>query len=479
MQHDTLQMLQHLTRTANLWQTTRIHSTTLLQTTSVRPYKTVRELNTSSSYRLAQPVSQFLSTTMITEPLPPPLVSRKRIKANRHALPASWMRCGTSKGLFIDRQYLPEQTEAWRPWLMAAMGSREGDLRQLDGIGGATSTTSKVAVVEPSTRPGIDVEYTFAQVAVGKEVIDYSGNCGNIASGVGPFALEQGMVSSRVGEKQIDISILNTNTNTVLVETIALDEYGCYEESGDYRMAGVAGTGSEVKVAFLNPMGTMTGKLFPTGNKEDTIVVPASSKTAAFRVRATLVDAGNPFVLVDASTLPVSLDKTMLSNPDTLPLQVLNSIRCEAAVIMGLASSAEQAELKPGTPKIAMILSPNEARILFPDKTKDNATPDVSVVSLSMGKLHPSLQLTGAVAISSALSVENTVPYRLSRRNIGTTPLIPRKSQVPSTVCIGHRSGNIKVTVNAHTTLSETHIESCSVSRTARTLFEGQVLFRS
>lgn len=276
------------------------------------------------------------------------------------------------------------------------------------------------------------------------------------------------------------MTILNTNTNTVLVETIALDEYGCYEESGEYRMAGVAGTGSEVKVSFLNPMGTMTGRLFPTGNREDTINVPADSEIDAFRVRATLIDAGNPFVLVDASTLPVPLDRTMLSQPDTLPLRVLNKIRCQAAVIMGLASNTEQATLKPGTPKIAMILSPNDAASVFPNRLEHDALPDVCVVSLSMGKLHPSLQLTGAVAISSALSVENTVPYLLSRKAMdGSILAITQQPQTTSNVRIGHRSGSINVTVKARSTLSETHIESCTVSRTARTLFEGQVLFRS
>lgn len=279
---------------------------------------------------------------------------------------------------------------------------------------------------------------------------------------------------------QIDICILNTNTNTVLVETVALDEYGSYEEAGDYRMAGVAGSGSEVKVSFLKPMGTMTGKLFPTGNREDIIVVREQSNNTAFKVRATLVDAGNPFILVDASTLPIPLHKTVLSQPDTLPLHVLNSIRCEGAVMMGLASSTEQARLKPGTPKIAMLLSPIEAARLFPEKVSDDSTPDIHVVSLSMGKLHPSLQLTGAVAISSALSVEGTVPYRLSRKSMySSAPTIPRQPQNTSTVCIGHRSGSIKVAVKTRSTLSETHIESCSVSRTARTLFEGQVLFRS
>lgn len=123
----------------------------------------------------------------------------------RVALPASWMRCGTSKGLFIQRQDLPSSPNEWKPWLLAAMGSRGQDTKQLDGIGGASSTTSKVAVVSRSNIPGIDIEYTFAQVGVGKDVVDFTGNCGNIASGVGPFAVEQGLFSAPIGLKSVRV----------------------------------------------------------------------------------------------------------------------------------------------------------------------------------------------------------------------------------------------------------------------------------
>jgi len=141
---------------------------------------------------------------MITKPdTPPPTLVQT--KGKRQVLSASWMRSGTSKGLFIQRKHLPPTQEAWSPWLLAAIGSKYGDARQLNGLGGATSTTSKVAIVAPSSRPGIDVEYTFAQVAVGKNKVDYSGNCGNIASGVGPFALEEGMVRVVPGQKYVRI----------------------------------------------------------------------------------------------------------------------------------------------------------------------------------------------------------------------------------------------------------------------------------
>lgn len=152
----------------------------------------------------ARQFAQLITTTerMITKPdTPPPYLVRATRK--RQVLPASWMRAGTSKGLFIHRKYLPAAQDAWSPWILAAMGSKNADPRQLDGVGGATSTTSKVAIVAPSRRPGIDVEYTFAQVAVGKHKVDYSGNCGNIASGVGPFALEEGIVQAMPGQKYV------------------------------------------------------------------------------------------------------------------------------------------------------------------------------------------------------------------------------------------------------------------------------------
>lgn len=279
---------------------------------------------------------------------------------------------------------------------------------------------------------------------------------------------------------QVDISILNTNTNSVLVETVSLDEYGGYDETGDYRIAGVAGTGSEVKVAFMNPAGTMTGRLLPTGNTQDTLSIRGRNCTAPFRVQATMIDAGNPFVLIDALTLPFSFDQTMLLQPDKMPLHTLNEIRCEASVAMGLATSTEQARLTPGTPKIALVLPPTEAARLFPQNSLLETDADVAVVSLSMGKLHPSLQLTGAVAVSSALSVEGTTASCVSRKASQTLPAGPLElQQKRRDMRIAHRSGCIDVTVKTSSRNSEVHVESCSVSRTARTLFEGQVLFHA
>ena len=169
----------------------------------------------------------------------------------RMSLPAVLMRAGTSKGLFIHRAHLPPLEADWEGPLLAAMGSRYNDTRQLDGLGGATSVTSKVAVVAPSNRPGIDVDYTFVQVAVGLDKIDLSGNCGNMVSGVGPFAIQEKLLTPPPGVQSVDVRIFNTNTSRVIIETVLLDQYGELREDGNCVIPGVNGPGAPIKVAFV------------------------------------------------------------------------------------------------------------------------------------------------------------------------------------------------------------------------------------
>lgn len=217
-------------------------------------------------------------------------------------MPAVLMRAGTSKGLFIHRAHLPSSENAWAAPLLAAMGSRYNDTRQIDGVGGATSVTSKVAVVAPSSRPGADVNYTFVQVAVGKEAIDMSGNCGNMCSGVGPFAVQEKLVEPQLGARTVDVRIFNTNTSRIIVETVQIDENGELEEHGNCIIPVVRGSGSEIKVAFVDPAGSMTNKLFPSGVRAEKIVVDDVAGLSPFSVDVTLIDSANPFVLVDAQT---------------------------------------------------------------------------------------------------------------------------------------------------------------------------------
>ncbi|KFA65887.1 hypothetical protein S40285_09203 [Stachybotrys chlorohalonatus IBT 40285] len=280
------------------------------------------------------------------------------------------------------------------------MGSKNDDLGQIDGVGGATSVTSKVAVVSPSARPDVDVDYTFVQVAVGHETIDLSGNCGNMCSGVGPFAIQEGLVVPPPGAHSLDVRILNTNTNRCIIETVELDGYGQVREAGSHFIPGVKSPGSEIKVAFLDPAGSVTGKLFPSGRRIDQIIVDGEElEIPSFTVDATLIDAANPFVVVDARTLPPSVRDTA---PGTsISLRVAEAIRQRGAVLMGLASDLEDASRTRGTPKIAYVSPPDH-------KSPDPNALAIKVLAYSMGKPHPTLQLTGGVCLASATVLEGT-----------------------------------------------------------------------
>ncbi|KAH9215899.1 methylitaconate delta2-delta3-isomerase [Leptodontidium sp. 2 PMI_412] len=397
----------------------------------------------------------------------------------RRLLPSVMMRCGTSKGLFLHRRDLPQDQSLWSNVLLSAMGSRDGDSRQLDGVGGATSTTSKVAIVSKSTRPGIDVDYTFAQVGVGSSKVDFSGNCGNICSGVGPFALDEGLVEPGNGQTEMDVRIFNTNTSREIVETIKIGPDGKFCEFGDYRIGGVKGTASEIEVAFINPAGSMTGKLLPTGLPQETLNASSTPGMEPFTVNVSMVDAANPFVFVDASTMPKTWQS--LDRNDPMALEIVEIIRRIAAVRMGLARDEASASQVRGTPKIA-ILSQAESR------THNDTTPDIHVTSYSMGKMHPSFQLTGAVCLSAAISIPGTVVSDIAERQDYPTPpgtpdeglegvISVKSGGFEKQVVIEHASGEITARVKTREDSMEgLAVESVTVSRTARRLFEGNVL---
>ncbi|KAF8857392.1 DUF453-domain-containing protein [Acephala macrosclerotiorum] len=425
----------------------------------------------------------------------PPSSGKSQRGKTRHVLPSVWMRAGTSKGLFIKRKHLPAEESEWPAILLAAMGSREGCPRQLDGVGGATSTTSKVAVISESERPGIDVDYTFIQIGVGSEAVDLSGNCGNILSGVGPFALDEGMVKVRPGQTEIDIRIFNTNTGRTIVETIQVDPDGKFQEEGTYTMAGVKGTASEIKVSFVDPAGSMTGRLFPTGHRQESLLItlPPSLSIPPFTIQTTLCDAANPFILIEHSSMPPSYHELSPTSPTSLLL--IESIRCTGSVLMGLSPNISSAHLIRGTPKIA-ILSPTLTAIEGSSNAALKNPADVSVVAYSMGKPHPSFQLTGAVCLSAAVAVRGTVAWELAKRrevdglmSLETSPEDGgdgserggdgKKGRVVGrNVTIAHGSGEMSTVVEIwESEGGEVEVKSVSVSRTARRLFEGNVLF--
>ncbi|KAJ5390625.1 uncharacterized protein N7496_001693 [Penicillium cataractarum] len=391
----------------------------------------------------------------------------------RKKIPAVWMRAGTSKGLFLHQKDLPASSKLWESIMLSAMGSSQANSRQVNGVGGATSTTSKVAIIAKSKRSNIDVDYTFIQVAPDQPRIDMTGNCGNIASGVGPFSLDEGIVMARPGQSEIDIRVFNTNTEQIIVETVQVAPDGTSREDGEYELAGVTGTASPIKLAFVKPQGSMTGRMFPSGMKQQILNVDSQTQ-GTFSVRCSLVDAANPFVLVDASSLPFSRDSLQLKIDDSDLLSVVEEIRRAGAVQFGLATDTNAAGLIRGTPKIAFLS----------ETTGDLDQADIEVLSFSMGKAHPSLQLTGAVCIAAAMATPGTVAWELAGGK--KLEMVPKHGMSvanqdiasPLPVGIRHRSGII----HTETMLEMNHkgdvqVERVAVLRTARRLFEGNVFY--
>ncbi|OTA31017.1 hypothetical protein BTJ68_08759 [Hortaea werneckii EXF-2000] len=394
-------------------------------------------------------------------------------RKTRHYLPAVWMRAGTSKGLFIHRHDLPPRQEEWGPVLLSAMGSQDSDPLQLNGVGGATSTTSKISVVAPSQRPDAHVDYTFVQVSVGSSKIDMTGNCGNMAAGVGPFAVDEGLVKIEQGQRQVDVRIFNTNTQRMLVETIEVDEHGRCVEDGDFGIPGVLSTGSCIKMSFEDPEGAMTGRLLPSGSPTDTVEVRTETLAGPTRVRVSAIDAANPFVFVDRSDIPRSLEELGPAHPDYLSF--VEEVRRQGAVLMGLAQTTEQAAKIRGTPKVAVVSLPST-----PGTSGMPVVADVEVQSFSMGKPHSSLQMTGAVPLAAAACIKGTIiqdivaQTKALRDAASSSKSEAEPGESFRTLTIQHPKGLMPVEVHMG---NESKISKVVLSRTARRLFCGEVAY--
>ncbi|THY29744.1 hypothetical protein D6D01_03454 [Aureobasidium pullulans] len=396
-------------------------------------------------------------------------VAPQVVPKKRRALPAVWMRAGTSKGLYLHRQDLPQSQHDWASVITRVMGSYDADPKQLDGIGGATSTTSKVAVVSRSTRPDADVDYTFVQVTIGAPKLDMTGNCGNIASGVGPFAVDEGLINVLPGQQEVKVRVFNTNTKSVMIETVQLDDEGHFLEDGDCKLPGSYSVGSRVQMGFSKPAGAMTGKLLPSGSAMNTILMQTSFNSEPIPIQVSLVDAANPFCLVDRSTLPETYRKE--GSGAAVTIDFIENIRREAAVLMGLATSTADAALTRGTPKIAILSKP--------DAKDDASSVDIQCVAYSMGKVHGSLQLTGAVCLGTAACTKGTVAYELraassNSRSRQDSPMDPDEKPDVETVRLRHPGGDMEVNVRLD---ADKQVEEVAVFRTARRLFEGKVYY--
>lgn len=377
------------------------------------------------------------------------------------AVRAVFMRGGTSKALMFRVPDLPPERAQRDRIFIAALGSPDPNGRQLDGMGGGLSSLSKVCVVGPSSRADADVDYSFGQVAIGAAAVDYSGNCGNMSSAVGPFAVDEGMVE--VAGDTATVRIHNTNTRKLIVARFALDD-GRAAVDGDFVLPGVAGTGAPIRLDFLDPGGAGTGHLLPTGAPLECLEVP---EVGEFEV--SMVDAANPCVFVAASALAmtgVEMPDTLEQRPDLLAR--LEAIRVAASLRMGIARSPDEAGRKPSIPKIALVAGPRQAPTLAGTSLDAEAT-DLTVRMISIGQPHRAVPLTGAMCLAVAARLEGSIVHRLARP--------PASAEAP--VRIGQPSGVTVVAAAVRRHDNAWIADSATVYRTARRLMEGVVYLRA
>ncbi len=368
-------------------------------------------------------------------------------------LPVTILRGGTSKGVYILQSDLPEDQSAWEPILLRLMGSP--DRKQIDGLGGSQSVTSKVAIIRKSTRPDADVDYTFAQVSVDKPLVSYKGNCGNISSGVGPFAIEKGLVEAKDGETAV--RIYNTNTNKI-IEAVVKTPEGQVAYEGDFYIAGVPGTASPVKLKFVDPAGTLGKGLLPTGSAVDVLEVPGYGP-----VEVSIVDAANPLVFARAKDLGLSgRELPDELNADAEKLDLLEKVRGLAAVKLGLIEDyTRSAWDTPGIPKMTFVA---EAEDYVNGDGKEIKKEQIDLLSrmMSMQKTHPSYAMTGAMCTAAAAVVPGSIVQQVLPANVDT-----------QFIRIGHPGGILECGVDYRENGACPIIDDTFGFRTANLLMEG------
>ncbi|ELB2918942.1 2-methylaconitate cis-trans isomerase PrpF [Vibrio parahaemolyticus] len=377
-------------------------------------------------------------------------------------VPATYMRGGTSKGVFFNLEDLPSEAqvagEARDKLLLRVIGSPDPYGKQIDGMGGATSSTSKTVIVSRSSRDDHDVDYLFGQVSIDKPFVDWSGNCGNLSAAIGPFAIHAGLIpQDRLPENGIvTVRVWQVNiSKTILVHVPIVN--GFVQETGEFELDGVTFPAAEIQVDFVDPADG-EGSMFPTGNLVDDLVVP---DVGTFN--ATFINAGIPTIFIDAES--IGYQGTELQddiNNDDAALAMFESIRAHGALKMGLISELEEAQTRQHTPKIAFV-SKSKSYQSSSGKAVNESEIDVLVRALSMGKLHHAMMGTAAVAIASAACVP------------GTLVNLAAGGGEKESVTFGHPSGTLKVGAQAKQTEQGWVVQKAIMSRSARILMEGFV----
>ncbi|EHK0752590.1 MULTISPECIES: 2-methylaconitate cis-trans isomerase PrpF [Vibrio] len=377
-------------------------------------------------------------------------------------VPATYMRGGTSKGVFFNLEDLPTEAqvagEARDKLLLRVIGSPDPYAKQIDGMGGATSSTSKTVIVSRSSRDDHDVDYLFGQVSIDKPFVDWSGNCGNLSAAIGPFAIHAGLIpQDRIPENGIvTVRVWQVNiSKTILVHVPIVN--GFVQETGEFELDGVTFPAAEIQVDFVDPAAG-EGSMFPTGNLVDDLVVP---DVGTFN--ATFINAGIPTIFIDAESIGYQGSELQDQiNNDDAALAMFESIRAHGALKMGLISELEEAQTRQHTPKVAFVSKPKSYQSSS-GKEVNESEIDVLVRALSMGKLHHAMMGTAAVAIASAACVP------------GTLVNLAAGGGEKESVTFGHPSGTLKVGAKAKQTEQGWVVQKAIMSRSARILMEGFV----
>ncbi|MBB1276976.1 2-methylaconitate cis-trans isomerase PrpF [Pseudoalteromonas sp. SR43-3] len=377
-------------------------------------------------------------------------------------VPATYMRGGTSKGVFFNLTDLPKPAqvagEARDNLLLRVIGSPDPYGKQTDGMGGATSSTSKTVILSKSEQTDYDVDYLFGQVAIDKPFVDWSGNCGNLTSAVGAFAISNGLVDkSRLPNNGVAIvRVWQANIKKSILVHVPMTN-GEVQETGDFELDGVTFAAAEVKLEFMAPADG-DGALFPTGNVVDDLEVPGVGT-----LKATMINAGIPTVFINATDIGYTGTELQDDiNNDIAALEKLETIRAYGAVKMGLITNISEAQVRQHTPKVAFVASPLDYKASS-GKLIEAANINLLVRAMSMGKLHHAMMGTAAVAIGTAAAIE------------GTLVNIAAGGGALSEVNFGHPSGTLKVGAEAKNTAGNWLVTKASMSRSARVLMEGIV----
>lgn len=369
---------------------------------------------------------------------------------NRTTFPCTIMRGGTSKGIFLMEKDLPEDAGLRDRIILAVFGSP--DIRQIDGLGGADSLTSKLAIIGPAKRSDYDIDYNFGAVGIDKAFVDYSANCGNISSAVGPYAVDKGLVKAM--EPFTMVRIYNANTKKMIYSKVPVKN-GEVVWEGDYAIDGCPGTAAKIELSFMDPGGATTGKLLPTGNVVDELKLDTGES-----YRVTIVDAGNPTAFVRAeelklrgNELPAEFDQDMATRAK------LEAIRKKVGEMMGIPVSQS-------IPKISFIAPAQDFKTVTGKMVGKDSVSMLARV-MAMGKMHKTFAITAGIPAAIGAVIPNSVVNQVVA---GGKPVPTDKE-----IVIGHPSGMMEVKVEMRIEKGQPHIVSCTVGRTARKIMDGQV----